>query len=131
MLVTTQTTARFGHLLVTVATSQYGDVPRTIAFTAPVQLSENDLWAALWHAAGAGEDRADLEDLDYVREIVADAIVNSGLEALDTARGEIAALRPGTADHRWALELREIVRRAFDLVLPVPTPRRELEGVSA
>ena len=96
--------------------------------------SGDDLWAALWYGARLGADEDELEDPECVREIVADAIVNGGLEdAVNEAHAQIQRLTPGGAEHVWALELRDIARRAFAPVLPMsaPAPRRELGGVSA
>lgn len=116
-----RTTARFGSLAVGVQTSQYGDVSRTIAFSVPIRFSEGDLVAALWmHARSLTS--AELADVDSVRELVADAIVNGGLDEIDQAREQLSGLAPGTAEHAWSLEIVDAVRRAFALAVPDTSP---------
>lgn len=119
-MATMESMARFGagEVAVTVPTSQYGDAPRTVAFCAPILLGESDLVAALWLAENLTAD--ELTDLDCVRDLVTDAFVNDGLEAVDEARCEIADLAPGTAGYAWLLQLQAAVRTAFAPVLSAP-----------
>lgn len=108
-------TARFGPMAVTFEGSLYdGRLPRVIEFAAPMQLGEADLVAAMWLATPNPED---LVDPEFVREFVADTIVNSGLDEVDEARCEIAELVPGTAEYAWSQQIQAAVRRAFASVL--------------
>lgn len=120
-------TARFGTGEVAVAFEifQHGE----IAFCAPVQLSEVDLVAALWLATSHGVAAQELADPTEVRIWVADALVNSGLDAVNDARYEVARVVPGTEDHAWLQQIQGAVRRAFGPVLPGPA-RRTLVGVA-
>ena len=116
----TMATARFGRgsveLAVEFTTSQYHNDPTPIEFYAPVRLSVNDLWAALWDIAKTGFEPAELENPQDVRQLVAGVLVNDGLAVLIDARVELARLVPGSFEHGWALELRDIVCRAFHTV---------------
>lgn len=119
-------TARFGagELSVTFPTSQwYGDAPRTIAFCAPIQLNEADLVAALWVHAESDIKPDALTDLDNVRDLVADAIVNWGLVELGNARATLEDLVPGTVEHAWLQQVQAAVRAAFASVLAAPAGR--------
>lgn len=130
-MTTMESTACFGadEVAVTFPTSQYGGAARSIAFYAPIQLSEDDLVAALWVATSNGSTVEELANLAAVRTWVADAIVNVGLEEIDEARHVVADLVPGTEDHAWLQEVQGAVRRAFSSVLPGPA-RRTLVGAA-
>lgn len=120
-----KTTARFGRVSVRIALAMPDEVPampktsttaRTVGFSAPVRLRADDLWAALWYGRHALEWPEEFEDLAAVREIVADSLVNGGLEnAVNQAHTELAGLEPGTEEHVWAAQLRDIACQAFAL----------------
>lgn len=120
-------TARFGELSVGFGMSLYDQVPRTIAFCAPVQLCEGDLVAALWLATSNLADAAELADMCRVRELVTGAIVNVGLEEVNNARHEVADVVPGTDAHAWVLACEAAVHAAF---APALTDSAALAGVA-
>jgi hypothetical protein len=123
-------TAQFGQLAVEFEACQaYGDATRTVAFCAPIQLSEVDLVAALWVHVEADVEPQALSDLGYVRDLVADAIVNWGLAELAEARIKLAGLVAGTAEHARSQRVRTAVRAAFAPVLAAPAGRA-LVGVA-
>lgn len=118
------TTALFGQLAAEFVTAQYDGGPRTIAFTAPLRVGEDDLVAALWRHAAVGMAADELEDLDAVRELVADQLVNGGLDAVAESLIELSKLRPGTEEYAWLQEVRQFVRGAFTAELGAPEPAR-------
>ncbi|MEU0508827.1 MULTISPECIES: hypothetical protein [Amycolatopsis] len=128
------TTATFGQMAVQVQTSQYGEQPRTTAFSAPLRLSEEEMVGALFRCAEVGLTADELDDLEYVRECVAGQVINAGLDEINEACARMANLTP---DSEWAdfvPELRTAVRRAFALDIPVPRKpvrrRRDLAEVA-
>lgn len=129
------TTANFGPVAVQVETSQYGDEPRTVAFTAPVRLSEEEMVAALFRWAEVGLTLDELDDLDYVREMVAGQVLNAGLDAISDAVVRVATLPRDSEWFAFLPALRAAVRRAFADVLDTPAPepvarRRQLAGAT-
>ncbi|NIJ09896.1 hypothetical protein FHU38_000240 [Saccharomonospora amisosensis] len=116
------TTARFGPQTVRVQAAQYDGGPRTVAFSAPLRLSEDDMVAALFRAAEIGLEADELDDLEFVREMVADQVINAGLDQINEAYARMCALEPGTVMHEFTNAMRQAVRRAFAPAL-VPTPR--------
>jgi hypothetical protein len=130
----TTATAHFGPMAVQFQTAQYEPEPRTVAFAAPVRVSEEELVAAVFRCAEVGLAAEDLADLDYVRELVSDQFVNGGLDEINEARVRAGNLTPGSWWHGYLQEIRQAVRLAFAPVLTRPTnppaPRRELAGVT-
>lgn len=136
----TTATAHVGPMAVPFPLYPYDDeTPGAIAFACPVQLHEEDLVAALWRYARVGVEPDELEDLDYVREVVAELVVTAGLYQIQQTRRDMAELEPGSETYAWLQEIRDIVRRAFASVLARPKPsrraardtaRRELAGMA-
>lgn len=119
-----QVTAHFGATAAPVTTSLTGGMARTIAFSAPVRLGAEDVVAALWLYARVGVEAEELQDPGVVRELVAGQILNGGLLGIDEARAHMRALRPGSLEHDWALQIRAAALCAFAPMLDaVPPPR--------
>jgi len=133
------TTATFGPVAVSTRTAQYDDSPRTVAFAAPLQLTEEELVAALFRVAEVGLEADDLGDLAYVRECVADQIINAGLDEINESLVRLRNLPAGSEMCEFVPALRAAVREAFASALAIPQPRaprrrvasrRELAGVA-
>lgn len=134
-------TAQFGRVAVEFVNDQYeaSATGEGVAFSlAPVRVSEEQLWAALWHIAAQGTEAEELEDGEYVRELVTEVIVNAGWATVNTALCELRNLTDRDGDrYEWAQEMRDYVRAAFADALTAPAPRqrackaarRELAGV--
>lgn len=132
-------TAQFGRMAVDFVNDQYEDGASgegVVFALAPVRVSEEQLWAALWHIAAQGTEPEELEDGEYVRGLVTEVIVNAGWGAVNVALHDLRSLTARDGKHyEWAQEMRGYVRAAFTDALPAPRPRacraarRELAGV--
>jgi hypothetical protein len=120
------TTALFGNKPVDFRTSNRdclrpGEQPVMLTVTAPVELSYEDMVAALFLSDGIGAD--ELTD-DYVPLLVADAVFNEGLTAISNARIDMADVKPGTDQHDWLTACRAAITRVFGGPIAAPARRR-------
>jgi hypothetical protein len=135
------TTALIGDKAVDFITSNReclrpGEQPVMLTITAPLELSYEDMVAALFLNDGMAPD--ELTDA-YVPVLVADAVYNEGLVALARARDDMDDAKPGTDKHEWLLDCHKAVTRVFGGPTAAPAVRRrrtcarrpELVGVGA
>lgn len=73
--------------------------PAAVTLTASVELTTNDLVAALFRWEGASQ--AELDHDDDVRLLIAEAVLNGGLAALADTRVEMALCQTGTDRWDW------------------------------
>lgn len=86
-------------------------VPVAVTLTATVELSTDDLAAALYRWETATQDELDRDD--DVRLFIAEAVLNGGLSDLSDQRAELAACVPGTAQWEWAQYCRRRVGQLY------------------
>lgn len=122
------TTALFGSVAVQVGTAQYDESPHTVTFSAPLVLSEDEMVAALFRYAEIGLPEEDLADVEYVRQMVAEQVLNAGLDELSEAVVRMRNLVPGSEMHAYVGELRAALRNAFPFLRGLPMPRQESES---
>lgn len=84
------------------------ETPVMVTVTAPIELSFDDLVAALYQipALDSSDDKA-------VRLLIADAVFNEGTMSIARWRDEVAEIRRGTPEFRWLTECRSIITRVF------------------
>lgn len=99
-----------------------GTDPVLVTMSAPIELSFDDLVAALF--VWEPHSRADITDDRTARELIAEAVFNLGCGSLVTAREEVLAAEstavPGDVMWEWIEFCRQRVTDLFGTTVPAP-----------
>jgi hypothetical protein len=113
-----------------------GTDPVLVTMSAPIELSFDDLVAALF--VWEPHSRADIVDDRTARELIAEAVFNRGCNSLVTAREDVLAAEatalPGDVMWEWIEFCRQRVTDLFGTAVPTPrscTSRPRLASVPA